>query len=195
MDVVFRFFLRVTEILNIDMLQDHRMNKKEILIAHETILSRVNELADKISSDYADEDPILIGILNGVLFFFVDLVKALTIPSKIDFIRASSYGSETVSKGTITFSKDVEIDVRDKPVIIVEDIVDTGLTLNHIIKRIEEKGPKSIRICALIDKGERRSENVILDYSGFQVEKGFLVGYGLDHDEQYRYLQDIYVLG
>lgn len=177
------------------MLQDHRMNKKEILIAHETILSRVNELADKISSDYADEDPILIGILNGVLFFFVDLVKALTIPSKIDFIRASSYGSETVSKGTITFSKDVEIDVRDKPVIIVEDIVDTGLTLNHIIKRIEEKGPKSIRICALIDKGERRSENVILDYSGFQVEKGFLVGYGLDHDEQYRYLQDIYVLG
>jgi len=171
------------------------MNKKEILIAHETILSRVNELAGEISSDYAEEEPILIGILNGVLFFFVDLVKALTIPIKLDFIRASSYGSGTVSKGTITFSKDVEIDVRDKPVIIVEDIVDTGLTLNHIIRRIEEKGPKSIRICALIDKGERRSEKVILDYSGFRVEKGFLVGYGLDHDEQYRYLQDIHVLG
>lgn len=178
-----------------EMLQGQKMNKKEILIAQETILSRVDELARKISSDYAGEEPILIGILNGVLFFFVDLVKALTIPTKIDFIRASSYGSGTVSKGTITFSKDVEIDIRDKPVIIVEDIVDTGLTLNQIIKRIEEKRPKSIRICALIDKGERRSEKVMLDYSGFQVEKGFLVGYGLDHDERYRYLQDIYTLG
>ena len=178
-----------------EMLQGLKMNKKEILIAQETILSRVDDLALKISSDYAGEEPILIGILNGVLFFFVDLVKALTIPTKIDFIRASSYGSGTVSKGSITFSKDVEIDIRDKPVIIVEDIVDTGLTLNQIIKRIEEKGPKSIRICALIDKGERRSEKVILDYSGFQVEKGFLVGYGLDHDERYRYLQDIYTLG
>ncbi len=178
-----------------EMLQGLKMKKKEILIARETILSRVDDLALKISSDYAGEEPILIGILNGVLFFFVDLVKALTIPTKIDFIRASSYGSGTVSKGTITFSKDVEIDIRDKPVIIVEDIVDTGLTLNQIIKRIEEKRPKSIRICALIDKGERRSEKVILDYSGFQVEKGFLVGYGLDHDERYRYLQDIYTLG
>lgn len=178
-----------------EMLQGQKMNKKEILIAQETILSRVDELARKISSDYAGEEPILIGILNGVVFFFVDLVKALTIPITIDFIRASSYGSGTVSKGTITFSKDVEIDIRDKPVIIVEDIVDTGLTLNQIIKRIEEKRPKSIRICALIDKGERRSEKVMLDYSGFQVEKGFLVGYGLDHDERYRYLQDIYVLG
>ena len=178
-----------------EMSQDQKMNEKEVLIAHEVILSRVDDLAHKISSDYAGEEPILIGILNGVLFFFVDLVKALSIPIKMDFIRASSYGSGTVSKGTITFSKDVEIDVQDKPVIIVEDIVDTGLTLNHIIKRIEEKRPKSIRICALIDKGERRSERIDLDYSGFQVEKGFLVGYGLDHDERYRYLQDIYVLG
>ena len=175
-------------------LQDRKMNRKEILIAEEAIQTRVKELAQEISSDYADEEPILIGILNGVVFFFVDLVKALTIPITIDFIRASSYGSGTVSKGTITYSKDVEIDVQDKSVIIVEDIVDTGLTLNQIVKRIEKKGPKSIRICALIDKGERRSEEVLLDYSGFQVEKGFLVGYGLDHDERYRHLRDIYVL-
>ncbi len=177
-----------------EMLQDQKMNNREVLISQETIQSRVYELAQKISSDYADEEPILIGILNGVVFFFVDLVKALTIPVTIDFIRASSYGSGTVSKGAITYSKDVEINVKNKPVIIVEDIVDTGLTLNQIIKRIEKKGPKSIRICALIDKGERRSEEVILDYSGFQVEKGFLVGYGLDHDERYRYLPDIFVL-
>jgi hypoxanthine phosphoribosyltransferase len=135
------------------MLQDLKMKHKEVLIAQETIQSRVNELAQEISSDYANEEPILIGILNGVVFFFVDLVKALSIPVTIDFIRASSYGSGTVSKGAITYSKDVEIDVKDKPVIIVEDIVDTGLTLNQIIKRIEKKGPKSIRICALIDKG------------------------------------------
>ena len=170
------------------------MNNREILIAQETIQSRVNELAQEISSDYADEEPIMIGILNGVVFFFVDLVKALTIPITIDFIRASSYGSGTISKGTITYSKDVEIDVKDKHVIIVEDIVDTGLTLNQIIKRVEKKGPKSIRICALIDKEKRRSKEVTLDYSGFQVEKGFLVGYGLDHDERYRYLPDIFVL-
>jgi hypoxanthine phosphoribosyltransferase len=177
-----------------EMLQDQKKIKREILIAEETIQSRVNELAQEISSDYVDEEPILIGILNGVVFFFVELVKALTIPITIDFIRASSYGSGTVSKGVITYSKDVEINVEDKPVIIVEDIVDTGLTLNQIIKRIEKKRPKSIRICALIDKGERRSEEVNLDYRGFHVEKGFLVGYGLDHDEQYRYLRDIYVL-
>jgi hypoxanthine phosphoribosyltransferase len=162
------------------MLQDLKMKHKEVLIAQETIQSRVNELAQEISSDYANEEPILIGILNGVVFFFVDLVKALSIPVTIDFIRASSYGSGTVSKGAITYSKDVEIDVKDKPVIIVEDIVDTGLTLNQIIKRIEKKGPKSIRICALIDKGERRSEEVILDYRGFQVEKGFLVIFVLE---------------
>jgi hypoxanthine phosphoribosyltransferase len=182
------------EVSKSEMLQDQKMNNREILIAQETIQSRVYELAQEISSDYADEEPIMIGILNGVVFFFVDLVKALTIPITIDFIRASSYGSGTISKGTITYSKDVEIDVKDKHVIIVEDIVDTGLTLNQIIKRVEKKGPKSIRICALIDKGERRSEEVALDYSGFQVEKGFLVGYGLDHDERYRYLPDIFVL-
>ena len=176
------------------MSEDVKTHKKEILFPRETIQSRVNELAQKISSDYAGETPILIGILNGVLFFFTDLVKALTIPTKMDFIRASSYGAEMVSKGTITFSKDVEIPIKDKPVIIVEDIVDTGLTLKYIIKRLMDKGPKSIRLCALIDKGERRSEEVILDYCGFRVEKGFLVGYGLDHDEQYRYLQDIYIL-
>ncbi len=112
----------------------------------------------------------------------------------MDFIRASSYGAGMVSRGSITFSKDVEIPIKDKSVILVEDIVDTGLTLKYIIERLKEKGPKSLRICALIDKGERRREEVILDYCGFRVEKGFLVGYGLDHDEQYRYLQDIYVL-
>jgi hypoxanthine phosphoribosyltransferase len=118
----------------------------------------------------------------------------MTVPSRIDFIRAASYGSGTSSSGKIKLTKDVEIPVQDKPVIVVEDIVDTGLTLKEIVKRLEGKGPESIRICALIDKLERREEAVTIDYCGFQVNEGFLVGYGLDHDEQYRYLRDIHVL-
>jgi hypoxanthine phosphoribosyltransferase len=168
--------------------------EKEILIPEKAILDKVEELAHQISSDYEGKEPILVGILNGVVFFFADLVKKMTIPSRIDFIRAASYGSGTSSSGDIKFTKDVEIPVQEKPVIVVEDIVDTGLTLTQIVKRLEGKGPESIRVCALIDKLERREEAVTIDYCGFQVNEGFLVGYGLDHDEQYRYLRDIYVL-
>lgn len=168
--------------------------EKEILIHQETILSKVKELAGQISSDYAGKEPVLIGILNGVVFFFADLVREMTIPCKIDFIRASSYGSGMTSSGAITLTKDIEIPIRDKPVIIIEDIVDTGLTLKHIFKRLEDRGPESIRICALINKLERRNEEIIVDYCGFQIKEGFLIGYGLDHDEQYRYLPGIYVL-
>ena len=168
--------------------------KKEILIPRKTIRARVKELAGRISSDYAGKEPVLIGILNGVVFFFSDLVMEMNIPSKIDFIRAASYGSGTTTAGSIKLTKDVEIPIQGKDLIIVEDIVDTGLTLNYIVRRLEERGPESIRICALIDKLERRDEEVKIDYRGFHVEKGFLVGYGLDHDEKYRYLSDIYVL-
>jgi len=168
--------------------------EKEILIPEKAILDKVEELAQQISSDYEGKEPILVGILNGVVFFFADLVKKMTVPSRIDFIRAASYGSGTSSSGKIKLTKDVEIPVQDKPVIVVEDIVDTGLTLKEIVKRLEGKGPESIRICALIDKLERREEAVTIDYCGFQVNEGFLVGYGLDHDEQYRYLRDIHVL-
>ena len=155
---------------------------------------RVKELARQISSDYADREPVFIGILNGVVFFFADLVKEMTIPSRIDFIRAASYGSGMSSSGIVNCTKDVEIPIQGAPVIIIEDIVDTGLTLKQIVKRIDGKNPESIKICALIDKLERRDEEIVLDYCGFQIEEGFLVGYGLDHDEKYRYLQDIYVL-
>ena len=168
--------------------------EKEILIPEKAILDKVEELAHQISSDYEGKEPILVGILNGVVFFFADLIKKMTVPSRIDFIRAASYGSGMSSSGDIKLTKDVEIPVQDKPVIVVEDIVDTGLTLTQIVKRLEGKGPESIRICALIDKLERREQVVTIDYCGFQVKEGFLVGYGLDHDEQYRYLRDIYVL-
>ena len=168
--------------------------EKELLIPRKTIQAKVKELANQISLDYSGKEPILIGILNGVVFFFADLVMEMDIPSKIDFIRAASYGSGTSSSGTVKLTKDVEIPIQGKPVIIIEDIVDTGLTLKQIVKSLEEKNPESIKICALIDKLERRDEEIVIDYCGFQVEKGFLVGYGLDHDEQYRYLPDIYAL-
>jgi len=167
---------------------------REILIPGYEISRRVQELGRRISSDYQGKEPICVGILNGVIFFFADLVRAMTIPYRIDFIRAASYGSSMRSSGELRLVKDVEMSVLEKDVIIIEDIVDTGLTLNRIVKRLREREPRSVRICALIDKKERREEDVPIDYWGFRVEKGFLVGYGLDYDEQYRYLPDIYAL-
>lgn len=168
--------------------------EKELLIPRETIQKRVKELARQISSDYEGKEPILIGILNGVVFFFADLMREISIPTKMDFIRAASYGSEMKSSGSIRLTKDVEMPVRGQPVILVEDIVDTGLTLTHIVKNLESKGPESLRICALIDKLERRDIDVSIDYCGFKINEGFLVGYGLDYDEKYRHLPDICIL-
>lgn len=168
--------------------------KRKLLIERKAILERVREMAGRISSDYSGKDPVFVGVLNGVVFFFADLVMNLNIPCKIDFVRAASYGSGISSSGSVRLVKDVELPVRGKPVVLVEDIVDTGLTLNRIIRLMEEKSPESVKVCALIDKKERREQQVTVDYCGFEVEKGFLVGYGLDHDEQYRYLPDIYVL-
>ncbi len=157
-------------------------------------MARVRDLAREISSEYAGKEPVLIGVLNGAVFFFSDIVREMNIPSRIDFIRAKSYGSETISSGSVTLTKDVEVSLKGKDVIVVEDIVDTGITLTKIVKYLEEKGPNSIRICTLIDKLERREENVKVDYRGFQIQEGFLIGYGLDYDEQYRNLPDIYAL-
>ena len=168
--------------------------KRELFLSRETIQARVQEIARSISTDYAGKEPVMIGILNGVVFFFTDLIIAMSIPSKMDFMRAASYGSGMSSSGNIRLTKDVEIPLAGKPVIVVEDIVDTGLTLSRIMEILKERDPESLKICALIDKLERREREVPIDYCGFQVEKGFLVGYGLDHDEQYRYLPDIYVL-
>ena len=167
---------------------------KKIIITKSSIQSKVEELAAKISSDYADEEPVLIGVLNGVVFFFADLVRELAIPLHIDFIRASSYGASDRSSGNVRFTKDVELVISGRHVIIVEDIVDTGLTLKRIIQKLSEKSPASIKTCVLIDKLERREEEIKIDYRGFQVEKGFLIGYGLDYDEKYRHLPDIYTI-
>jgi len=168
--------------------------EKRVLIPRHEIQSKVKELARQISSDYAGKEPILIGILNGVVFFFAELVMSLSIPSKIDFIRASSYGSSRASSGTIKLVKDVEIPVKGQDLIVVEDIVDSGLTLNNLVRNMRSREPASLKICALIDKTERREKEVKIDYCGFKVQEGFLVGYGLDYAEQFRYLPDICVI-
>ncbi|MCD6560595.1 MAG: hypoxanthine phosphoribosyltransferase [Deltaproteobacteria bacterium] len=168
--------------------------KMELLISAEDIKKKVKEMAGRISADYEGKEPVLIGVLNGVIFFFADLARGMTIPYKLDFIRAASYGSGMTSSGNIRMTKDLEIPIRGMPVILIDDMIDTGLTLAHIIKKLELGGPESIRVCTLIDKSERRDVAVHIDYYGFKMKRGFIVGYGIDYDEKYRYLPDIYVL-
>jgi hypoxanthine phosphoribosyltransferase len=163
------------------------LNKNDI----DNMVARV---ARKISSDYQDRELILIGILKGAFVFLSDLVRHLTIPVKLDFIRVCSYGSEVSSSGNIRLTKEIEIDVTNKDVLLVEDIVDTGLTLSYILDYLKAFGPKTVKICTLLDKHERRNANIKIDYACHEVDKGFLVGYGLDYNENYRNLAGIYHL-
>ena len=164
----------------------------KLLYSEEEINRRVKELARQISSDYRDRNPLCIGILKGVFIFMADLVRNLAWPVQIDFVRLASYGSATESCGRITISKDVELPVTGKDILIVEDIVDTGLSLSFLKERLLQAGPASLKICVLIDKQARRKVDVELDYVGFSQENGFLVGYGLDCAERFRTLPAIY---
>jgi len=169
-------------------------NAFRLVISRGEIEKRISELAEEISRDLAGEEPVVIGVLTGAAFFLTDLVRRLTIPCRIDFIKASSYGSGTVSSGEVRFSKDLDLDIRGAKVLLVEDIVDTGLTVKKTLDFLSGKSPSTVRVCALIDKMERRREDIEIDYSGFAVETGFLVGYGLDWDEKYRNLPDIHAV-
>lgn len=168
--------------------------KREVLIPEAAIRKRVREIADQISNDYKGTEPLLVGILKGSIIFMADLMRALSIPVQMDFMRAASYGSKMASSGTVRVTKDIELPIQGKPVILIEDIVDSGLTLAYIKELLEDRGAASLKICALIDKRERREQDVSLDYCGFQIKEGFLVGYGLDCNEEYRNLPEICVL-
>ena len=170
------------------------MPKQELVISRESIQKKVRELAERISADYKGKKLVMIGVLNGAFIFLADLSRAVTIPHEIDFIRVASYGSRSSSSGEITLSKDVEIDLIGKDILLVEDIVDTGTTLAWLEKQFAGKHASSLRICALIDKKERRKSDVEVNYTGFEIERGFLIGYGLDYAEQYRHLPEIYSL-
>ncbi len=168
--------------------------QQKILFSEEAIHQKVQEIAAAISQRYPEGEIVLVGILKGAFVFTADLARAIDRPCRIDFVRISSYGSGTESSGKLNITLDVTLDIADKHVILVDDIVDTGLTIADYKKVLEQRGPKTLEICALIDKTGRREKAVDIDYSGFQIEDGFVVGYGLDCDEQYRNLRCVSVL-
>ena len=167
----------------------------ENLIDRKTVENRIKELAKQIEKDYAGEEVYCVGLLKGSVVFLSDLVKEINSQVIIDFMSVSSYGSETVSSGDVKILKDTDLDLRGKHVLIVEDIIDTGLTLEHVIRYFKEsKGVKTLKTCTLLSKPERRKVNIDIDYVGFDVPDKFVIGYGLDYDQKYRNLPYIAVV-
>jgi hypoxanthine phosphoribosyltransferase len=165
-----------------------------ILISQQDLEARVAAIAAEIDRDYAESDRLVcIGVLKGSVFFMVDLLKRLKVPLAIDFFQTSSYGSST-SPGEVRIRKDLDLSIRGKDVLLIEDIVDTGYTLRTILDLLRFRGARSVRLCALLDKAAAREVEVRIDYRGFEIEKLFVVGYGLDFDEHYRNLPYIAVL-
>jgi len=167
---------------------------KKVLLDEETIQKRVKELADQISEDYKDEGVMFIGILKGSIAFMADLMKKMSIDIQIDFMAVSSYGASTKSTGVVRILKDLDADIKDKNILIIEDIVDTGTTLKYLMGYLKSRGPKSIKICSLLDKPARRKADIQADYIGFTIPDEFVVGYGLDYAEWLRGLPYIGIL-
>lgn len=167
---------------------------ERILISREEINQKVDEMARTISEEYAGKNPLLVGILKGAMIFMADLVRAVTIDVQFDFMAVSSYGSSSKSTGVVRILKDLDQNIQDRHILVVEDIVDTGLTLNYLLDILKAREPASVRICALLDKPSRREVKVPVDYIGFSIPDEFVVGYGLDYNEMYRNLPEIYVL-
>lgn len=168
---------------------------KEILFSRSEIARRVQELGGEISRDYAGKkEVVMIGVLKGAFIFLADLAREMTIPCRIDFIRAASYGAGSESSGNIVITKDIEVDISGRDILIIEDIIDTGLTLKHIVDQLQLRHPASVKVCAFIDKRKRRKVPFEADYVGFTMDDGFIVGYGLDYNEADRFLSDVYVV-
>jgi hypoxanthine phosphoribosyltransferase len=167
---------------------------KTVFLTPSEISGRVFEMAGEISRDYTGREILVIGVLKGAFVFMADLIRALSVPCRTDFIRAASYGAGAESSGKIVITKDVELPVEGQDVLIVEDIVDSGLTLRHIMDTLKSRNPRSIKVCAFLDKRKRRKISFEADYVGFSMDDGFIVGYGLDFNEQYRFLPAVYVL-
>jgi hypoxanthine phosphoribosyltransferase len=166
----------------------------KLLYSKEHIAAQVQRLGEEISRDYVNREVLLVGILKGSFLFFADLVRNISIPAVIDFVRLASYGSGTRSSGIVEMRKDLELPIKGRDVVIVEDIVDSGYTLESLYNRLLLREPKSLKICTLIDKKARREVNIQADYVGITLEDGFVIGYGLDLEEHYRNLPDIYLV-
>lgn len=167
---------------------------EKVLITREEIAAEVEKLGEQISADYRGKDLLLISVLKGSVVFMADLMRAITIPASIDFMAVSSYGAGTKSSGVVKIIKDIDIELAGKDLLLVEDILDSGMTLQYLKELLGGRNPASIRVCALCDKPSRRTAPVQPDYVGFEVPDEFIVGYGLDYDERYRNLPDIGIL-
>lgn len=161
---------------------------KEVLYSEETLAQRVKELAQAIQADYADKELLVIGVLKGANIFMGDLIRKIELPIQIDFIAASSYGSSTESCGVVKIVKDLDYSIEGKHVLIVEDIIDTGLTLKYLEENFLSRKPASLEICTLLDKPERRKAAIDVKYVGYEIPDEFIVGYGIDYAERYRNL-------
>jgi hypoxanthine phosphoribosyltransferase len=166
----------------------------EILIEEETLAARVAELGAEVSADYHGRDLLLIGVLKGAVFFMADLMRHLTVPCEVDFMAISSYGDATDSSGIVRILKDLDINIEGRDVLVVEDIIDSGLTLSYLIRNLESREPASLEVCALLTKPSRREIDVPVRYVGFEIPNKFVVGYGLDFAERYRNLPYVGVL-
>lgn len=167
---------------------------KTVLVTEEQLRAKVAELGAQISADYAGKNLVLVSILKGAVVFMADLMRAVSIPCGIDFMVVSSYGSGTTTSGLVKIVKDLDADLSGKDVLIVEDILDTGVTLSNLVPMLRMRNPNSVKICAILDKPSRRRADIQPDYEGFQVPDEFVVGYGLDYNEKYRNLPYVGVL-
>ncbi len=166
----------------------------EVLLDEQTIQNKVMELGKKISEDYKDKNPVMVCILKGGVIFLTDLIKNISIPLELDFMSLSSYGDTTKSSGVVKIKKDIDVDITGRHVIIIEDIVDSGLTLKYINEYFKRHKPASVKICALLDKPEAHKIDIYINYKGFEVGNEFVVGYGLDYAQKYRNLPYIGIL-
>jgi hypoxanthine phosphoribosyltransferase len=166
----------------------------EVLIDAETLSGRIAELGAEVSADYEGRDLLLIGVLKGAVFFMADLMRRLTIPCEVDFMAISSYGASTDSSGVVRILKDLDINIEGRDVLVVEDIIDSGLTLSYLMRNLESREPATLEVCALLTKPERREIDVLVRYVGFEIPNRFVIGYGLDFGERYRNLPYVAVL-
>ena len=164
-----------------------------LLLSESEIKKRVKELADTISKDYRDKTPIFIGILNGCYVFMADLLRELSIGVEVDFVKIRSYDGDS-STGTIKFRKDISADIDDRHIVVVEDIIDSGFTINFLVNRLRESGPKSVSVASMLYKKEVAKLDFEIDYVGFEIPPEFVVGYGLDYNEKHRNLRDVMVM-
>jgi len=165
-----------------------------VLLTEEEVDKRIQEIGEQISKDYAGKEVHLVCVLKGGSFFMCELAKRITVPVSFDFMSVSSYGKDTKSSGVVRIVKDLDESLKDKEVIVVEDIVDSGRTLSYLLEMLKDRGPKSLRLCTLLDKPDRRVVEVNVDYTGFAIPDEFVVGYGLDYDQKYRNLPYIGVV-